>query len=146
MEIIIPDKGPTESWNQYHLRILNNFSCNFPWGNDPIPTEYAEGYYLSLAKQCGWEDKPHGTYDSQNVDSDYYRSDLKASMTRKQFAEKILEVTKDLGIDIESFKKKLNSYHFTKVDEELTKEVCLTLIKVYRELRRLGYSHQDLSE
>jgi hypothetical protein len=153
METEVSEKLEGESWRSYQLRVTNNLHLRFPmsWGPDRVTFENVS-HDLYLAGELGHADRLYGPFDDDKFPPDWKYSERKASTTPRQFAKEILEVTASLGIDVLDFCNKLNCWYcedrpigYNQADyEDFDKEVCATILRVYKAMLERGYSRRDL--
>ncbi len=134
------------------MRVLNNFDLRFPIGDKPNKSGAPLGFYRDLvAKKKKWSMTGREYRGGSNEDY----SERHLSQTVRQFYDEIDAVAKELGVPMSKISKAINTARLGKRETEILaaekqkekrwKEVWQLLIPIYSELRRRGYSKQDLT-
>ena len=137
-----------ETYHETFFRVLNNFHFRFPFGNTPNESKYPEGYYKTLAISFGHFDKVFGEAHP-SVISYGISSERRMKKTSREFFAEIETAVKELGFSESQIAEALNVVCLCHNDDPVARDgewklVWEMLCPIYIELRKRGYSKQDL--
>lgn len=130
---------------------LNNFFCNFPWGNIPYETVYPGGLYReSLAEHMDETYRNFCKDSCANHVDDEVRSNRKLEQSFREFFEEVDSAVVEAGLLLEDVSRVINIYLHERrsVAQDVAIQMCQKLdsflFPIYKILRERGYNKQDL--